>query len=105
MATFAPAYHLAVVSMKDVPIYELEYSPPSAAARDPQFRSSVMIASQIADPASPSFAGDVKAGSGATTRHLNQFILHASLDIVEEAIWANQSMYNAEMERRKRARN
>ena len=92
--TFNPAYHFAIVSLSDSPIYELEYSPPNASMRDPQFRSSVALRAALQSPnQTGTFASDVKPASASTTKHLNQFILHASLDNVDEAIWTTQNMY------------
>lgn len=61
------SYYFAIVGTKDNPIFEHEF-------------------------------GTSKSGNDGTARftdqqrHLNQFIVHAALDVVEEVQWANGNM-------------
>ncbi|KAI9491999.1 putative trafficking protein particle complex subunit 2 [Zychaea mexicana] len=63
-------YYFAIVGATDNPIYETDIIPSS--------RSSSLIDS---------------------SRHLNQFIVHAALDVVEEVQWGTQAMYLKSVDR------
>ena len=48
---------------------------------------------------SPAYTADLSAGSGGARQrsdeqqHLYQFVLQASLDVVQEAVWSSQNMF------------
>eukprot|EP01137_Pigoraptor_chileana_P004923 Opistho-2@47272 len=63
--------YFVVVGRNDNPIFELELGPAK------------WTTGQTADAASKK----------EDHRHLNQFIVHAALDIVEEAMWTTNAMY------------
>ncbi|KAI9308498.1 trafficking protein particle complex subunit 2-like protein [Cunninghamella echinulata] len=68
------AYYFAIVGATDNPIYETEIIPSS--------RSSSFNDSNRDDH-----------------KHLNQFIVHAALDVVEEVQWNTQAMYLKSIDR------
>ncbi|CAG8475066.1 9037_t:CDS:2 [Acaulospora morrowiae] len=64
------SYYFAIVGTKDNPIYELEFG------------------------TSGTRAGSIEANSKKDEhRHLNQFIVHSALDLVEEFQWNTNAMY------------
>ncbi|KAI8823466.1 Sedlin [Fimicolochytrium jonesii] len=64
--------YFALVGTRDNPLYEAEWGP--------QTRNT---------------AGDAQGGQNRKEehKHLNQFIVHAALDVVEELMWGSTSMY------------
>ncbi|MCJ1253003.1 TRAPP subunit [Lignoscripta atroalba] len=62
------SYYFCIVGTKDNPLFELEFGTSKA-------------------------GGDGVARFPAEARHLNQFIVHSSLDIVEEVQWLSSQMY------------
>lgn len=66
-------YYFAIVGPRDNPVFETEFSP--------QMKS--MDSSQSRDQ---SYKRD-------DHRHLNQFIAHAALDLVDESMWTTTGMY------------
>lgn len=64
------SYYFAIVSPTDSPIFELTFGT-SKAGGD----------------------GVARFRNGETSRYMNQFIVHASIDIVEEVQWLNPNMY------------
>jgi Sedlin, N-terminal conserved region len=65
----AATYYFAIVGTKDSPLYETELTSSSKAASN--------------------FDTTPKDDH----RHLNQFIIHSALDVVEEVQWNNQALY------------
>ena len=61
------SYYFCIVGTKDNPLFELEFGTSKA-------------------------GGDGVARFPAEARHLNQFVVHSSLDIVEEVQWFNSQM-------------
>ena len=61
------SYYFCIVGSKDNPLFELEFGTSKQ-------------------------GGDGVARFPAEARHLNQFIVHSSLDIVEEVQWLNNQM-------------
>lgn len=66
---FAMSYYLVIVSPTDKPLFDLTFGT-SKAGGD----------------------GVARFRNGETSRYMNQFIVHASLDIVEEVQWLNSNM-------------
>lgn len=62
------SYYLAIVGTKDNPIFEHEFG-------------------------TSRHGGDGLAHFREDARHMNQFIVHSSLDIVEEVQWTTGAMY------------
>jgi len=62
------SYYFAIVGTKDNPLFEHEFGTSKQ-------------------------GGDGVAHFKEDARHMNQFIVHASLDIVEEVQWGTGSMY------------
>ena len=64
------SYYFAILSPLDKPLFEQTFGTSKAGGDGvPRFRN------------------------GETSRYMNQFVVHASLDVVEEAQWLNPSMY------------
>ncbi|KAI9295395.1 Sedlin [Neoconidiobolus thromboides FSU 785] len=57
------SYYFAIVGLKDNPIYEAE------------------------------FGYSTNSNKGEEYKHLNQFIVHGALDIVEDVMWLNKDLY------------
>ena len=66
---YAMSYYFVVVSPTDKPLFELTFGT-SKAGGD----------------------GVARFRNGETSRYMNQFIVHASIDIVEEVQWLNPNM-------------
>jgi hypothetical protein len=64
----AMSYYFAIIGTQDNPLFEYEFGTSKQ-------------------------GGDGQARFNEEARHLNQFVLHSSLDIVEEAQWTNGQMY------------
>ena len=62
------SFYFAIIGTKDNPLFELEFGTSKA-------------------------GGDGVSRFREEQRHLNQFIVHSSLDIVEEVQWGSGSMY------------
>lgn len=62
------SYYFAVVGTQDNPLFEHEFGTSKQ-------------------------GGDGQSRFNEQVRHLNQFILHSSLDVVEEVQWAHGQMY------------
>ena len=62
------SYYFAIVGTQDNPLFELEFGTSKQ-------------------------GGDGQSRFTDQVRHLNQFILHSSLDIAEEVQWAHGQMY------------
>ncbi|KAK5663888.1 hypothetical protein OQA88_96 [Cercophora sp. LCS_1] len=62
------SYYFAVIGTQDNPLFEYEFGTSKQ-------------------------GGDGQSRFSAETRHLNQFILHSSLDIVEEVQWTTGQLY------------
>lgn len=62
------SYYFAIINTRDAPLFELEFGTSKA-------------------------GGDGVARFSAEARAMNPFIVHSSLDIVDEARWANGAMY------------
>lgn len=62
------SYYFAIVGTQDNPLFEYEFGTSKQ-------------------------GGDGQSRFNEQVRHLNQFILHSSLDIVEEVQWAQGQMY------------
>jgi hypothetical protein len=63
------SYYFVIVSPTDKPLFDLTFGT-SKAGGD----------------------GVARFRNGETSRYMNQFIVHASLDIVEEVQWSNSNM-------------
>ncbi|CAO3638440.1 unnamed protein product [Cunninghamella echinulata] len=74
------AYYFAIVGATDNPIYETEIIPSSRL-------------SSLTIPIDVLFIGN------DDHKHLNQFIVHAALDVVEEVQWNTQAMYLKSIDR------
>jgi hypothetical protein len=62
------SYYFAIIGTQDNPLFEYEFGTSKQ-------------------------GGDGQARFSEQARHLNQFILHSSLDIVEEVQWTNGQLY------------
>ena len=62
------SYYFAIIGTQDNPLFEYEFGTSKQ-------------------------GGDGQARFSEQSRHLNQFILHSSLDIVEEVQWTTGQMY------------
>ena len=62
------SYYFCIIGTKDNPLFEYEFGTSKQ-------------------------GGDGIARFPAEARHINQFIVHSSLDIVEEVQWLNNQMY------------
>lgn len=62
------SYYFCIIGTKDNPLFELEFGTSKQ-------------------------GGDGVARFSAEARQLNPFVVHASLDIVEEVQWLNSQMY------------
>jgi hypothetical protein len=62
------SYYFAIIGTKDNPLFEYEFG-------------------------SSKQGGDGVARFAQDARHMNQYIVHASIDIVEEVQWAGGQMY------------
>lgn len=63
------SYYFTILSPSDVPVFSLMFGTSKAGGDGiPRFRSNDMV------------------------KFMNQFVVHASLDIVEEVMWTNGSM-------------
>eukprot|EP00158_Paraphelidium_tribonemae_P003269 Partr_v1_DN26012_c0_g1_i1_m757 putative trafficking protein particle complex len=80
-----PTYYFAIVASNDNPMYELEWTPASA--------SSLQVG-----PSTTFSGGKTAMGSkfdeNNAAHHLNQFIVHSALDVVDELQWANLNQQN-----------
>lgn len=75
--------YFVMVSPKDTPLFEMEFGPGSKSS------SGGSGAGGSGGPgAGAGGSGDKKEDH----RHLNQFILHAALDVVDETMWTTQFM-------------
>lgn len=63
------SYYFAIIGTQDNPLFEYEFGTSKQ-------------------------GGDGQARFTEQARHLNQFILHSSLDIVEEVQWTNGQLYS-----------
>lgn len=64
------SYYFAIVNPVDSPLFELTFGTWKAGGD-----------------------GTARFRNGDTSRYMNQFIVHASLDVVEEVQWINPAMY------------
>ena len=62
------SYYLTIIGTRDNPLYEHEFGTSKT-------------------------GGDGLARFRDEAKHMNQFIVHAALDMVEEAQWASKDMY------------
>lgn len=62
------SYYFAIVGTQDNPLFEYEFGTSKQ-------------------------GGDGQAHFAEQARHLNQFVVHSSLDVVEEVQWGNGQMY------------
>lgn len=62
------SYYFSIINTRDAPLFELEFGTSKA-------------------------GGDGAARFSAEARAMNPFIVHSSLDIVDEARWNNGAMY------------
>ncbi|TKA25316.1 hypothetical protein B0A50_06220 [Salinomyces thailandicus] len=62
------SYHFAIVGTRDNPLFDLDFG-------------------------TSKLGGDGLSHFKPEAAHMNQFILHASLDMVEEVQWANKDLY------------
>lgn len=62
------SYYFAIVGTQDNPLFEYEFGTSKQ-------------------------GGDGQSRFGEQLRHLNQFITHASIDVVEEVQWSHGNMY------------
>jgi len=63
------SYYFAIIGTQDNPLFEYEFGTSKQ-------------------------GGDGQSRFTEQTRHLNQFILHSSLDIVEEVQWTSKELYD-----------
>ena len=61
------SYYFAIIGTKDNPLFELEFGTSKS-------------------------GGDGAARFGEEARHMNQFIVHAALDMVEEIQWGTKEL-------------
>jgi len=81
-------YYFVIVGHNDNPLFELEYPPKSAESTKVRARhDAAPVAADTAQSTRQlcSLQSDDK-------RHLNQFVAHAALDLVDEAKWQTGSL-------------
>jgi len=70
-------YHFMIISLTDTPLYELEWTP---------LRQATNTATNPQD-------------TNTSSRHLAQFVIHAALDTLEEAVWENGNLQLKEVDK------
>lgn len=75
-----------IVGKNDRPLYELEIASDGRASG-----SAGSLSEQLSLTPFPKTAAD--SSSRKDDNHLSHFIIHSSLDIVDEAVWRNKDVY------------